>query len=81
MLRKRVLATIEATPGITIAELRAQLPELTRRQIHNALQELRASGRIEAAEYGRYRVPTAAPRPSTAGRGQVVPMHKLMAGR
>ena len=79
MLRAQILALIEASPGISIGELRSRVPGARFRQVHNALHELRKAGAIEAAGYGRYRVTTRTPAP--AGRTQTAPMARLMAGR
>ena len=79
-VRARILAVISETPGIGIDELRGRLPDVGRRQLSNALHELRAQGRVESPAYGSYRVPSPRPRPP-AGVGQIMPLARLMASR
>ena len=80
-LRAHILSAIAESPGINIDGLTAAHPAMTRRQIHNALHELRVQGRIESPAYRCYRLPSAHRQRSPAGAGQTAPMHRLMAGR
>lgn len=81
-LRFRVLEIIAGSPGISTAELRAALlPDARgRHRLNNALHDLKAAGLITSAGYGRYQITPRPPAPA-AGRGQVVPLARLMAGR
>jgi hypothetical protein len=81
MLRQRVLFVIAENPGITAAELRAQLPDVERRVLKAAIEALLRSREIERAAYGRYRAISRRPSVNAAQfvRGQ--PLARLMAGR
>ena len=79
MLRDRILAVIQASPGVSIGELKIQVPDAKAFQIHNALDALRKAKAIEATSYAHYRVPER--RASSAGRTQTAPIARLMAGR
>src|SRR5262245_45754196 len=81
-LRFRVLEIIAGSPGISTAELRAALlPDARgRHRLNNALHDLKAAGLITSAGYGRYQITPRPPAPA-AGRGQVGPPARLIAGR
>ena len=79
-LRAQILAIIEPSPGISLGDLKARLPDLSATQISNALFDLMTAGKIESAGFARYRLPEPR-RPTTAGRGQTAPLARLMAGR
>ena len=79
-IRNRILAAIQSQPGIDLSSLKAALPDLKRRQVHNALAELRQQGRIESPAHGCYCLPVPRTRPS-AGANQTAPLSRLMAGR
>ena len=80
MLRRQILSMIEAAPGVSVAALRASLPDAKLKQVHSAIKALRKAGAIEQARYGRYRLPASRPRP-VAGATQTAPLARLMAGR
>jgi hypothetical protein len=55
MLRQRNLSAIGENPGITVAELRARLPNVERPALKAALDALLRDREIEPATNGRYR--------------------------
>ena len=78
MLRRRILAMIETTPGISSREIRAAFPEAKLQDVHVAINALRLARQIEQVRHGVYRT---AKRRTAPTRYAPEMLARLMAGR
>ena len=85
-LRPRVLAAIKANAeGISFRHLCIAIPDVSVRQVQNAVSQLRDDGKIELVDDGRYQLPVkeATQPPGYSASGFIAPAsrERLMAGR